>query len=202
VSKSPLYVEANNFILSNEQATKETILRELDRIIGTARSGDTIVVFFSGHGMYDPNNRNKLFIGLSSTDMSDMPGTSLAFEAIADRLKTAKARVVVLLDICHGGLADRARIATNDDAVTQLVTQTGSSMIVIAASKGRQDSEETEGQKGGRFSIALDRILTRDRKAYDLDKSGGISLSELYRGLKSEVVKGSNGRQTPGFRGI
>jgi hypothetical protein len=70
-------------------------------------------------------------------------------------------------------------------------------MIVFSASKGRQESLETQGERGGLFSVALDRVLTRDRAASDLDGNGAISVSELYRGLKSRIVRQSNGAQTP-----
>src|SRR5262249_53820988 len=131
------------------------------------------------------------------TRLDQVAATSLAFESVAERLRQAKARVVVLLDVCHSGLADRDRIATNDDAVAQLVTQSGSSMIVLAASKGRQESEETTEEQGGRFSVGLDAVITRERRTHDLDANGAISINELYRGLKAKVVRGTSGRQTP-----
>jgi hypothetical protein len=81
--------------------------------------------------------------------------------------------------------------------VSQLVTNSGASMVVLSASKGRQYSEETPKEAGGLFSTAFDRILTTDRAASDLDGNGAISISELYRGLKSSVVRASAGRQTP-----
>ena len=70
-------------------------------------------------------------------------------------------------------------------------------MIVLSASKGRQESLETPEERGGLFSVAFDRLLTQDRAATDLDGNGAISISELYRGLKLRVVRQSKGAQTP-----
>jgi hypothetical protein len=70
-------------------------------------------------------------------------------------------------------------------------------MVIFSASKGLQVSEESLKAGGSLFSLALERILDRDRKAYDLNGNGAISVSELYRGLKSEVVDASAGRQIP-----
>ena len=103
----------------------------------------------------------------------------------------------MLLDVCHAGLADRASIASNDAAATRLITNSGAPIIVLSASKGRQFSEETAEDGGGRFSVALARIIKSERKTYDTDADGALSLSELYRGVKSIVVRESGGRQTP-----
>jgi hypothetical protein len=86
---------------------------------------------------------------------------ALAWEAIAQRLRAAKARVVVLLDVCHAGLSEQAVIAGNDVATTQLMTNSGASMIIISASKGRQYSNETA--TGGLFSKLLEQIIVRER---------------------------------------
>jgi hypothetical protein len=123
--------------------------------------------------------------------------TSLALDAVAARLHRAKARVAVFLDVCHAGLAGRIQIASNSDAEKRLITESGASMVIFSASKGLQVSEESLKAGGSLFSLALERILDRDRKAYDLNGNGAISVSELYRGLKSEVVDASAGRQIP-----
>jgi tetratricopeptide (TPR) repeat protein len=195
VGKSRLYAGNSVNVLAGESAGSAAILSALDGMIATAGPGDTLVVSFAGHGLIDRNNA--LQLGLASTQLERLEETSLSFDAVSARLRESKARVVVLLDVCHAGLADRAFLATNDAAVSQLVTNSGASMVVLAASKGRQSSEETPQDKGGRFSTALEQILTRDRAAHDADGNGAISLSELYRGLKTSVVRASEGRQTP-----
>ena len=166
--------------------------RRLDSIVEAATTEDTIVVSFAGHGV---RLGDKLGIVLSATTGDDIAGTSLPFEAVAARLKLARGRVIVMLDVCHAGVTDR--LSTNDDAVSQLVTDNGSSMIIFSASKGRQLSGEDRKAGGGRFSLAIDRILTKDRKSYDLDGNGALSVGELYRGLKAEVIRDSHGHQTP-----
>ena len=70
-------------------------------------------------------------------------------------------------------------------------------MIILSASKGRQESEEDAASGGGRFSVTIDKILTGDRETHDLDGNGAISVAELFRGLKAGVIRDSQGRQTP-----
>jgi hypothetical protein len=126
-----------------------------------------------------------------------LESTTLSFDAVAQRLLRSKARVIVLLDVCHAGLADRKLAATNDDAVNRLITRSGASLVVLSASKGRQSSEENDDAAGGLFSSAFAKVLTIDRKRFDVDGNGAISISELYRGLKLSVARDSQGRQTP-----
>lgn len=192
VGQSRLYQAVQSTVLADEKASHDAVLGRLDAIIASATAEDTIVVSFAGHGV---RLDNKLGIVLSATVGDDIEGTSLPFEAVAARLKRALGRVIVMLDVCHAGVTDR--LSTNDDAVAQLVTDNGSSMVILAASKGRQLSSEDSRAGGGRFSLAIDRILTRDRKIYDLDRNGAISIGELYRGIKANVVRDSQGDQTP-----
>ncbi len=192
--QSRLYTRIETKVLSDAQANKAAILAELDRIVAAAAPQDTVVVSFAGHGLDD---NNTLQLALSATRLDRVEATSLGFDAISARLRESKARVVVLLDVCHAGVVDRAAGGTNDAAVSQLVTNSGASMVVLSASKGRQYSEETPKAAGGLFSSAFERTLTTDRIANDVDRNGAISISELYRGLKSSVVRASEGRQTP-----
>jgi hypothetical protein len=192
VGQSRLYKSKETTVLVDKEASRSAVLARLGAMVETGGSEDTIVVSFAGHGLRD---EDALRVVLSSTSLDDIAGTSLAFADVAAQLKRARARVLVLLDVCHAGVSDR--LATNDDAVSQLVTASGASMIILSASKGRQLSEEDERSGGGRFSVAIDTVLTKRRTAFDLDSNGAISVAELYWGLKSEVVRETAGRQTP-----
>jgi tetratricopeptide (TPR) repeat protein len=192
VGQSRLYKSKQTTVLVDNEASRSAVLARLGALVESAGSEDTIVVSFAGHGLRD---EDALRLVLSSTSLDDLAGTSLAFADVAIHLKSARARVIVLLDVCHAGVSDR--LATNDDAVSQLVTASGASMIILSASKGRQLSEEDTIAGGGRFSVTIDNILSKRRSAFDLDANGAISVAELYRGLKSEVVRDTAGRQTP-----
>lgn len=195
VAASPLYAKVDVGTMLNEDATEASILARLDAVIGEAGEGDTLLLSFAGHGLIGGDGRLRL--ALSSTDGSDVDGTSLAFDAVAQRIKAAKARVIVLLDACHAGVTGQAEAATNEDAVDQLVTQGGAGIVILSASKGRQFSEELATLGGGRFSVAIDDTLSAGRAAADSDGNGAVSLLELYRAVKGSVARGSAGRQIP-----
>jgi hypothetical protein len=70
-------------------------------------------------------------------------------------------------------------------------------MVILAASKGRQLSEEMPDEEGGAFTQSLARLIGRDRKTTDSDGDGVLEISEIYRSLKQAVVATTDGRQTP-----
>jgi Caspase domain len=114
---------------------------------------------------------------------------------MADLLARFQGRVIVVIDACHSGQTEREQ-ATNDQAVASLAAATAP-MVVLAASKGRQFSEEMPGTGGGMFTQTFARLLGRDRRSADSNGDGVLEISEIYRRLKQAVVGATDGRQTP-----
>lgn len=192
---SKLYSAIDVTMLTNREATSAAILARLDAMVAAADEHDTILLSFAGHGLL--GRKGDLHLALSETVASDIEGTSLDFNAIVARLGNARAKVIVLLDACHAGVSAQLGAAVNDVAVRQLVTGSGSGIVVLAASKGRQFSEESASVGGGRFSVAFERSLNKRRSASDLDGNGALSVLELYRAVKESVSAETNGRQIP-----
>jgi len=70
-------------------------------------------------------------------------------------------------------------------------------MLVLAASKGREEAQEGRKWGGGLFTYALIEILKSKRRDHDLNSNGAIEVSELYKGLRSIITLESSGEQTP-----
>jgi hypothetical protein len=190
------YKASETQMLLNGEAKTDSILRQLETITASAGPSDTVVVSISGHAV---NREGKLLILLSSTlpDQFAMERTSLRFEALTERLRQSKAIVIVLLDVCHAGLAGHLGAVTSEEAAREFLTRSGASMIILSASRGAQFSEERSDIGGGLFSRTFERAIGAGRSAYDLDRNGWISIAELYRGLKSDVSLSTSGRQVP-----
>jgi hypothetical protein len=80
------------------------------------RAGHHIVTVFketASGAKNDRVERKKVMAFAQAGEIDAIAGTSLAFADVATRLKGARARVVVLLDVCHAGVSDR--LATNDE---------------------------------------------------------------------------------------
>lgn len=195
VAASPLYRAVDVATLLDGDATETAILSRLDRMIAEAEAEDTLLVSFAGHGLIGGDGRLRL--ALATTDRAAIDTTSLAFDAVADRIKAARARVIVLLDACHSGVTAQTDPTANDNAVARLVTAGGGGIVILSASKGRQFSEELAEIDGGRFSVAFAEALSAGRNGADRDANGAVSLLELYRAVKGSVGAGSAGRQIP-----
>jgi tetratricopeptide (TPR) repeat protein len=195
VRKAAKYEEVSFETLIDTAATPASITSELDGLIGSAKPEDTILLSFAGHGLVGEDG--KLRLALSTTSAAAIEETSVDFDEIAARIAEAKARVVVLLDVCHAGASGKLEAASNDEAARLLTTRFGAGVVILSASKGRQYSEESSSIGGGRFSVAFERLLTTDRARVDSDGNGNLSLRELYSALKSTVVAETGGRQTP-----
>ncbi|MDX2203746.1 MAG: caspase family protein [Hyphomicrobiaceae bacterium] len=183
-------------LLSGAAAHKTAILSALQRAVADAAPGDTVVFSFAGHGDQDKGT-GRFFLTPADFDARDVARTGLAWSDIAETLRGAKARVVVILDACHSGLSGAEQRTTNDEAVGALLSGMQAPMLVLAASKGRQSSYEDQRWGGGLFTHALVEALQAQRASYDIDRDGAIAVSELYRALKTIVVPQSGGLQTP-----
>lgn len=168
----------------------DAVLGDLERRAGP---GDTVMLFFAGHGLRGPDGR--FYLATRDTALDRLETTGLSWSRLAARLSRLKGRVVVFLDACHSGGADDA---VNDGAADALVDGAAGSVVVLAASKGRQFSFESAARGGGFFTAALAGIVAaRGDPAIDRDGSGAVELDELYLALKREVSRDTDGRQTP-----
>ena len=173
-------------------ASSQRILSNLQEMVSSARPEDTVLLFFAGHGGRSSDGR--YYLMLSETDPDQLSGTALDWSSVVRVLDAAKARVVVLIDACHSGQTGKIK-TSNDDAMAGIAG--GGAMVVLAASKGRQFSEELAATGGGVFTQTLASILTEQRQTADTNRNGTLEISELYRSLKSVVTSATAGRQSP-----
>jgi uncharacterized caspase-like protein len=187
-------VDANE--LSDERASPPSILSALEAAIAHATADDTLLVSFAGHGK---RAGERFYFLTSQTSKDDVPGTALPWDKVAEALSRSKAHVIVLLDACHSGVASQEAIVPNDDYASALMRSGKAGMVVLAASKGRQLSQERADLIGGHglFSYAVAQALGADRKTADRNGNGVIELSELYAYVKRTVSQMSEGAQTP-----
>jgi Caspase domain/PAN domain len=177
----------------DRRATPDAIVAATEALLAGLSRGDHAVLFLAGHGLQDEKGR--FYFATSTTNPADLEHTALPFDRLAAVLERTEARVTVLLDACHSGLVGNSIAATNDDLANNLA-RLKSNITVLAAAKGRQQSQGRY-DTGGLFTHAIADVLGADRARYDRNGNGRIEASELYRGVKAQVVEQSEGEQTP-----
>lgn len=188
------FAQVNTSLLLNTDATRDRILQQIRMAAERTSENDRMVVYFAGHGIDgkefgDPDSN--LYLVTSNTSFDRVRETALPWKLVAEALAVARGTAIVILDACHSGFAGKRDPLSNDRAAKALLTRSGAPILVLAASKGRQLSEETNGG-GGRFTNALVAAIGQSAQARE-----PTSLTEFYRNVKSKVMKDTDSRQTP-----
>lgn len=181
--------------LADAEALPRRIIAEVESIVANARAGDTVVLFFAGHGARDGDGQ--LYLATTGTTPDNLKASAVPWSRLAAALRRSKARVIVMLDACHSGAAGEASFASNDAAVAEIMSGASAPILILAASKGRQLSLEDAALGNGYFTRAMKQVLGADRRRRDLNGNGVLEISEFYRAVKGEVVRATGGRQTP-----
>jgi hypothetical protein len=188
-------VVASSRILDEKDATRQGVLTALHQVIASAAPGETAMLLFAGHGVRSDDGT--YFLATADTRIDNISRTALAWNDVAEVLTKSRTRIALFLDTCHSGAADTDTFATNDAAAKSLLERIPSSIVIFAASKGRELSEEMAAVGGGVFTSALVKVIAGNRSHYDINRNGAIEISELYRGVKDQVTSTTSGRQTP-----
>ena len=179
--KSVQQVQATSLL--DDEVTPARVLSAVRKAAQATTPDDMLVIFYAGHGLDGRAGGSSdagLVLTTPKTRMADLKTTALPWAALAHALSEARGTIVVVLDACHAGIAGSDAFATNDDAVSALITGAGAPMVVLAGSKGRQLSHETAQAGGGQFTAAIAAVISEARTTHDRDRSGLIDLGELY----------------------
>lgn len=180
--------------LKDRHATADTILEETRKLLQDMQKGDHAVFFFAGHGLRD--SKGEFYLGTPDADPQNLENTALSWERIARLISKSDARVTIFLDACHSGAASSGSFASNDGAVGKIAS-IAPNITVLAASKGREVSQELSSLQGGVFTHAVQNVLDVKRGTFDKNGNGAIEASELYLGVKSQVIARPDHVQTP-----
>ena len=166
---------------------------------------DTIVIYFSGHGVTD--DAGNLYLAARNTTREHLRSTGVSDGFLRDVLRTCRAQSQVLvLDCCFGGAFTKAMLAKGEaDQVNIEATfgGVGSGRVIITASNARQFAFEDEGEvEALRRSVFTKTIVEGIRSGdADLDQDQQISVDDLYKFAYRQIaIPGSN--QTPTITNI
>jgi formylglycine-generating enzyme required for sulfatase activity len=158
---------------------RDTMERELSRVLERAAAEDTVLVYFSGHGFRGP--ANELYLAPPECDPADPARTGLAVSRIRRDLAASRARVkLLILDVCHAGTQSRETSGPVPATVLAAALKGDDrTVITLASSAEQQESLNWPGKGQSLFTYWLTMGLRghADRDPHD----GEIDFDELYR---------------------
>lgn len=196
------YPAANVTLLLDSDATRERIRNALADLARCTGSGDTAVVFFSGHGARATvGDRVRQYIVPYDCTLADLDGTAIAGEDLTSLLQTIPVgRLLAILDSCHsGGAADPKTLAASltpglgEDYYAALAQ--GKGRVVIASSRPDEISWALGGMRNSLFTYY---ILEALRGGCQTLGDGYIHVFDLFRHVARQIPLKAN--QHPIFK--
>ncbi|MFI3295391.1 MAG: caspase family protein [Rikenellaceae bacterium] len=166
---------AKSVLLTNSQATKTNLLRQMQITFANAKAEDIVVLFFSGHG-YEG--------GLCTY------GDYTSYEEIKKVISKSKAmNKVIFADACYSGtLRETQNTSANSAPIKDL------NVLLFLSSRSNETSLESSSVGNGFFTTFLNRGL---RGNADSNKDRIITAKELFMFVNQGVVNYSKGKQHP-----
>jgi len=150
--------------------------------LSLAAEGDTVFVFFSGHGFLD--ERGQGFLAPQDCQLDNLGLSALRTDDLRDMLRQCKAtQKILVLDCCHAG-AGKGEVAGSSSQEIGGAFKSAAGLVTIASCRKKETSLEWEKQGQGLFTHFLSAGLGG---AADFDRNGIVDNLELYRYLADEV---------------
>ena len=161
-------------LLTDKNATKVKILKQLNKIAKRSSKNDVIIIYFSGHG-------DKGAIVPTDSDGINKNLDLASIREVINRTTLSK-NILLLIDACYSG----------SKSTTEQITPNNYSLF--SSSGNNEISFEDSTLKSGIFSYYLIKGLEGNA---DIDKNCSISLDEIYDYVHSNVVSYTLDSQKP-----
>ena len=200
-----LFQSVQTRLLADGDATRRSIVRGLRWLDRSATQRDLALVFLSGHGKRD--EKGNYFFVPSDFVSDELWASGIRWTEIANSLAGLPCKVLLAMDTCHSGalVGRKARGLDLTSAIREL-TSPERGVVVMAASTGREVSQERREWGHGAFTLALleaisGRRLCQAKSATplsaDLNRDGLIHLVELDAYITNRVKELTDGAQHP-----
>jgi len=158
--------------------TRRNILRALKNWLSRTKPEDTVLFYFSGHGVADERGRNYLVAIDSTLDLLEDTAVSMrrVNELLSDR-KVIKARkIIAILDTCHSGARVGSKAVGELGQVLDPLFTKAEGRITLASCGIDEQSFEDPQRGHGVFTYYLVEGLKGEA---DVDLDGVISATEV-----------------------
>ena len=188
--------------LTDKQATRAAILRELEALSGAVTSKDTAMVFIAGHGINDSAG-TYYYLPYDGKHESLMT-SAVPQGSIVGGLSKLRGKTILFVDTCFAGsaLGSLSKASRQTEKLMNDLSSSENGVVVFASSTGHEESEESDEWGNGAFTKAL--LDGLGGKA-DFMRAGRVTYAGLNLYVSEEVTRLTAGRQRPVFispRGI
>lgn len=173
-------------LITEEQATRENILGEMERFQAGAAEDDLLVFFFAGHGTtVRDGSRLAGYLVPSDCRPGQEKDSGISMESLAEMAQAMPNRhSLFLTDACYSGYASADRGAGSAD---------GRSVQILTAGGEMDRAFESDGH--GLFT----RYVLDYLKEQGVDKGRAVSVTKMAGAVRSKVADETGGWQKPNF---
>jgi hypothetical protein len=194
-----LYGAVELRVLTDRDASRDSILDGLEWLEKQVTSRDVGIVFLAGHGV---NDEHQTFWFLpADANAEQLRRRGVSHDDIRRTLQALAGKAILFLDACHAGRAASAMVATRGplqgatdiNAVINDFASAENGVVTFASSTGRELSRESPDWGNGAFTRALVEGIAEGRA--DLLGRGTITLSQLDAFVVNRVKELTGGAQ-------
>jgi hypothetical protein len=163
---------------------QEGMVRAVEDFLSQVQSGDVALFYYAGHGMQIDGQNLLLPVDFDATD--DIAAKIRGYQAnqISGRLRGRGARMaIVILDACR----DNPFRSWRSDSGGGLAGMSGSGAFIAFAADEGKTAEDNPRDRNGLFTKHLLAEL----------RQPGLTIDEVFNGVRANVFQESNGLQTP-----
>ncbi|MDQ1239613.1 MAG: ankyrin repeat protein 50 [Thermodesulfobacteriota bacterium] len=195
-----LFHEAQITSLINDKATKAEIEKYLYYTLPKAGKDDTVILFLSGHGRFDPMRPKEFFFLPHDAENEFIATTGVRMSGLEFLNGISAEKILIIADACYAGGFSQMKAKSPVPSLELFLKEAkhSSGRAIISSSKDGQLSWELPGHNN---SVFTHNLLEGLRGKADRDHDGLVTLNEAYEYAYAQTKDATKGRQHPQFEG-
>ena len=185
--------DVESIVLTNDDVSPgmwRSVTSTYSELLTTEFGPDDVVLFlFSGHGVSDPGNGDYYFVTANARyqDLANGRYEECVSLKDLDAFKNVSCRKLVVLDTCHSGAIQPARLGRELKSALRLLQN--DYFLTVTASEGTQEAIEDRDRQLGRFTYRWNEAMlgAADKRELGGNADGVVTFTEAVRYVKSTV---------------
>ena len=179
-------------LLTDDEATRATILGGLEWLEKKTTNKDVAMVFLSGHGT---NNRRGAFYFLPHNYRDNrLKSFGVPFHDFKSTMEMLEGKVLFFVDACHSGNLRGGMAAVDNTRLANVLASEENGVVVFTSAAGNQLSHEHDRWRNGAFTKALVEGLRGKAALFGHNE---ITVSYLNAYISTRVKELTEGLQEP-----